>query len=64
MQFTVYKLRRNKNKWDVYVNQIINMFAGLGKESGGGVSFKSWIKNQLLIYNPTIISLPTNLQTP
>jgi hypothetical protein len=62
----VQELRRNKNKWDVYVKQIINMFSGLGKESGGcwreGV-IQVWIKNQL-IYNPTNIALPINLQTP
>jgi hypothetical protein len=40
------------------------MFSGLGKESGGckGV-IQVWINNQL-IYNPTNISLPINLQTP
>jgi hypothetical protein len=35
MQFTVYKFRSNKKKRDVHVKQIINMFPGLGKESGG-----------------------------
>jgi hypothetical protein len=48
MQFTVYKLRRNKNKRDVYVNQIINMFAGLGKGSGGGGIFQVLDKKSVI----------------
>jgi hypothetical protein len=36
LQFTVYKFRSNKKEiWDVHVKQIINIFGGLGKESGG-----------------------------
>jgi hypothetical protein len=60
LQFTVYKLGSNKNKYVMYVKQII-MFSGLGKESGWRGS--SLEKNQL-IYNPTSIFLPINLQTP
>jgi hypothetical protein len=66
MQFTVYKSGSNKKKYgDVYVKQIINMFSGLGKESGGcwWGDISSLDKKQL-IYNPTSISLPINLQTP
>jgi hypothetical protein len=61
-------LRRNKKEiWGcliVCVQQVINMFSGLGKESGGcwreGV-IQVWIKK--LIYNPTNFSLPI-LQAP
>ncbi len=55
-----------KKIWDVHVKQIINMFSGVGKESGGcwreGV-IQVWIRNQL-IYNAINISLPINFQTP
>ncbi len=58
--------KQQKQIRDVHVKQTINMFSGLGKESGGcwreGV-IQVWIKNQL-IYNPTNISLPINLHTP
>ncbi len=40
--------------------QIINMFPGLGKESGGCWRGREDIKIQL-IYNPTNVSLPNNL---
>ncbi len=59
--------KQQKQLWDVYVRQTTTTFSGLGKESGGcwrgGRILQVWIKNQL-IYYPTNISLPINLQTP
>jgi hypothetical protein len=67
LQFTVYKFRSNKNKYGMFMSTNNKHVSGIGKGKwrmleGGGRIFQVWIKQ--LIYNPTNVSLPINLQTP
>jgi hypothetical protein len=67
LQFTVYKFRSKKNKYGMFMSTNNKHVSGIGKGKwrmleGGGRIFQVWIKQ--LIYNPTNVSLPINLQTP
>jgi hypothetical protein len=60
MQFTVYKLRSNKNKYGMFMSNNKHVF-GVGKgkcrmlERGEDISN---LDKKQLIYNPTYLSLP------